>query len=93
MTKRLYKIAGPPQSDGLNSCPTVIGVTDEERAVAEIELALAGGTPLGTDDMVLQGYELDADTRRRLNIPEGENAIVMPKALYLEGARRVAEGG
>jgi hypothetical protein len=72
MAERLYKIAGTPGSDGLNSCPTVIG--------------------LGDNDVVLQGYRLDAETRHRLNIPEGEDAIVMPRALYVEGARRVAEG-
>ena len=73
MIKRLRKIAGTSGSDSLNSCPTVIG--------------------LGEDDVVLQGYTLDTETRRRLNIPEGEDAIMMPKALYLEGARRLAEGG
>jgi hypothetical protein len=72
MAKHLYKIAGTPGSDGLNSCPTVMG--------------------LGDDDVVLQGYKLDAETRARLNIPEGEDAIVMPKTVYAEGARRVAEG-
>lgn len=73
MPKPLRKIAGSPASDGLNSCPTVIG--------------------LGEDDVVLQGYKLDAETRHRLNIPEGEDAVVMPKELYLRGARRVMEGG
>lgn len=73
MSKRLRKIAGTSGSDSLNSCPTVIG--------------------LGDDDVVLQGYTLDAETRRRLSIPDGEDAIMMPKALYLEGARRLAEGG
>jgi hypothetical protein len=70
--KRLYKIAGSPNSDDLNSCPTVIG--------------------FGESDVILQDPKLDAETRARLNIPEGEDAIVMPKTLYLEGARRVAEG-
>lgn len=46
----------------------------------------------GESDVILQGPKLDAGTRARLNIPEGEDAIVMPKALYLEGARRAAEG-
>ena len=73
MSKPLRKIAGTSGSDSLNSCPTVIG--------------------LGDDDIVVQGYKLDADTRRRLNIPEGEDAIVMPKELYLRGARRLAEDG
>jgi hypothetical protein len=73
MGKPLRKIAGTAGSDSLNSCPTVIG--------------------LGEDDVVLQGYQLDAETRRRLNIPEGEDAVMMPKALYLEGAKRLAEGG
>ena len=56
MSKPLRKIAGTDGSDSLNSCPTVIG--------------------LGDDDVVLQGYKLDTETRRRLNIPEGEDAIV-----------------
>ena len=43
--------------------------------------------------MILQGPKLDAETRRRLNIPEGEDAIMMSRELYLRGARRVAEGG
>jgi hypothetical protein len=73
MGKPMRKIAGTDGSDSLNSCPTVIG--------------------LGDDDVVLQGYRLDAETRRRLNIPEGEDAVMMPKALYLEGARRLADGG
>jgi hypothetical protein len=46
----------------------------------------------GDEDVILQGPKLDAATRARLSIPEGEDAIVMSKALYLEGARRVAEG-
>ena len=71
--KRLWKIAGTPGSDSLNSCPTVIG--------------------FGDDDVILQGGKLDAETRRRLNIPDGEDAIVMPKELYLRGARQVADGG
>jgi hypothetical protein len=70
--KELWKIAGPPGSDSLNSCPTVIG--------------------FGDDEVILQGKKLDAETRRRLNIPEGEDAVVMPKDLYLRGARRLAEG-
>lgn len=70
--KRLYKIAGTPGSDGLNSCPTVIG--------------------FGDDEVILQGRKLDAETRHRLNIPDGEDAIVMPRSIYAEGARRVAEG-
>jgi len=68
--RKLWKIAGSPDSDGLNSCPTVIG--------------------FGDDDVILQGATLDAETRQRLNIPEGEDAIVMPRTLYLEGARRIA---
>lgn len=71
--KRLWKIAGTPGSDSLNSCPTVIGFGDNE--------------------VILQGPKLDAETRRRLNIPDGEDAIVMPRELYIRGARRVAEGG
>lgn len=47
----------------------------------------------GDDDVIVQGGKLDAETRRRLNIPEGEDAIVMPKELYLRGARRLAEDG
>jgi hypothetical protein len=38
------------------------------------------------DEVVLQGYELDTETRRMLNIPEGENAVRMPKDVYLSGA-------
>ena len=73
MDKPFRKIAGTAGSDGLNSCPTVIG--------------------FGDDEVILQGAKLDPETRRRLNIPEGEDAIVMPKELYLRGARRVTEGG
>jgi hypothetical protein len=72
MGKPLRKIAGTEGSDSLNSCPTVIG--------------------LGEDDVVLQGFKLDAETRRRLAIPDGEDAVVMPKELYLRGARRLMEG-
>jgi hypothetical protein len=73
MRKRLWKIAGTPGSSDLNSCPTVIG--------------------LGEDDVILQGKKPSATTRRRLKIPRGEDAIVMPKELYLRGARNLAEGG
>lgn len=73
MSKRLWKIAGTPGSDGLNSCPTVIG--------------------FGDADVIVQGGKLDAETRRRLNIPEGEDAIVMPMELYMRGARNLADGG
>jgi hypothetical protein len=69
----LRKIVGSPGSDGLNSCPTVMGYGEEQ--------------------VVLQGYELTDDLRRRLNIPVGEGAVVMPRAMYLEGARRLAEDG
>jgi hypothetical protein len=48
---------------------------------------------LGDDDMVLVGYKLDAETRRRLDIPDGEDAVIMPRELYLKGARRLAEDG
>jgi hypothetical protein len=71
--KRLWKIAGTPGSNGINSCPTVLG--------------------FGDDEVVLQGYKLDAETRRRLNIPDGEDAIVMPRELYMRGARTLADGG
>lgn len=73
MDKPFRKIAGSPDSDGLNSCPTVIGY--------------------GDDEVILQGPKLDAATRARLSIPEGEDVIVMSTELYLRGARRVAEGG
>jgi hypothetical protein len=73
MGKRLYKIAGSDGSDGINSCPTVLGIVDDG------------------DNLVLQGYKLDGDTRRALNIPDGEDAIVMPKHVFLRGARRVTE--
>lgn len=73
MTKPLWKIAGTDGSDGLNSCPTVIG--------------------LGDDEVILQGGKLDAETRHRLNIPEGEDAVIMPRDIYLAGARHLTEGG
>jgi hypothetical protein len=71
--KRLWKIAGTPGSDGLNSCPTVIG--------------------FGDDEVILQARVLDAEMRRHLAIPEGEDAVIMPRDLYLRGARRLMEGG
>jgi hypothetical protein len=71
--KPFRKLAGPPDSDGLNSCPTVIG--------------------FGNDEVILQGRKLDPETRRRLSIPEGEDAVVMPIEIYLRGARSVAESG
>jgi hypothetical protein len=46
----------------------------------------------GDANVILQGTKLDTETRARLSVPEGEDVIVMPKAVYLEGARRVAEG-
>jgi hypothetical protein len=38
------------------------------------------------DEVVVQGYDLDDETRRKLNIPDGENAVRMPKSTYLGGA-------
>lgn len=73
LRSKLRKIVGSSASDGLNSCPTVMG--------------------FGEDRVVLQGYVLSADLRRELNIPDGEDAVVMPRAMYLEGARRLAEDG
>ncbi len=73
LRSKLWKIVGSPASDGLNSCPTVIGY--------------------GEDKVVLQGYALSDELRRELNIPNGEDAVVMPRAMYLEGARRLAEDG
>jgi len=70
---KLRKIVGSPDSDGLNSCPTVIG--------------------FGEDQVVLQGYTISNELRRDLNIPAGEDAVIMPRAMYVEGARRIAEGG
>ena len=71
MAKRLWKIAGTDGSNGINSCPTVIG--------------------FGENDVILQGPKIDTETRARLNIPEGEDAIVMPRELYLRGARNLTE--
>jgi hypothetical protein len=71
--ERLWKIAGTPGSSDLNSCPTVIG--------------------LGDDDVILQGKRLTRRLRRRLGIPRGEDAVVMPKDLYLRGARNLMEDG
>lgn len=71
--KRLWKIAGTPGSDGLTSCPTVLG--------------------FGDDEVILVGRKLDAGTRGRLGIPEGEDAVVMPRELYMRGAGALAEGG
>jgi ribosomal protein S12 len=47
----------------------------------------------GEDDVILQGKKPNAATRRLLKIPPGEDVIVMPKELYLRGARNLAEGG
>lgn len=68
------KLAGTDGSDGLNTCPTVIEVIDQDR-------------------IILQGNVLDDETRRRLNIPEGEDAIWMPAELFLRGARKLTEDG
>lgn len=75
MAKHLYKIAGPDGSDGLNSCPTVMGIIEDG------------------DNLVLQGYKLDDGTRQALKIPDGEDAIVMPKYIFLRGARGMTEDG
>lgn len=47
----------------------------------------------GDDEVIVQGGKLDTETRRRLNIPDGEDAIVMPRELYMRGASRLADGG
>jgi hypothetical protein len=44
------------------------------------------------DEVVVQGYELDAATRAGLGIPEGENAVRVPKAVYASGAEALTEG-
>jgi hypothetical protein len=46
---------------------------------------------IGDEVVILQGIELSADERRRLNIPEGENAIRMPKEMFVRGARKLME--
>jgi hypothetical protein len=43
------------------------------------------------DLIIVQGQQLDAETRRKLNIPDGEDAVVVPKDLYLRGAHRLTE--
>lgn len=45
----------------------------------------------GEEDVILQGKKLPATTRRRLKIPRGEDAIVMPRELYLRGASNLTE--
>jgi hypothetical protein len=44
-------------------------------------------------EVIVQGRQLDAETRRRLNIPEGEDAVWVPKELYLRGANSLTEDG
>lgn len=72
--ERFRKLAGTPGSDGLNSCPTIIGETDNDR-------------------IIVQGQQLDDETRRALNIPDGEDAVIVPRDLYLRGADRLMEDG
>lgn len=92
--KRLRKIAGTPTSDGLTSSPTVLDITGDDMAPG-LSLALADGTPLSDDMVVLVGArlgKLDPETRRLLDIPEGEDALAMPKEIYLRGARLMEDG-
>ena len=70
---RFRKLAGSADSDGLNTCPTVLEVLDRD------------------DIVVVQGLTLDAEMRRELNIPEGEDAVVIAKDIYLRGARTLTE--
>lgn len=72
--ERFRKLAGTPGSDGLNTCPTILGQMDDER-------------------IIVQGEELDDETRQALNIPAGENAVIVPRELYLRGAARLTEDG
>ena len=75
MGKELWKIAGPPGSDSLNSCPTVIGFGDDAVATvlagAEVLPARLRGTWLGrsrsraVDDHALPGHAADVQVRRR----------------------------
>lgn len=75
------------QSDGMSGCPTVIDVA-------------------GTPDVIVQGYDLDPKTRKRLGLrgrwallqalirgvrPLDENAVRLPKSVYLQGAEGLTE--
>lgn len=71
--ERFRKLAGPPDSDGINSCPTVLEVVDND------------------EHLIVQGIKLDAATRRELNIPDGEDAVFLPKDIYLRGADKLTE--
>jgi hypothetical protein len=70
--ERFRKLAGTPSSDGLNTCPTIIGQTDD-------------------DKIIVQGLRLDDETRCALNIPDGEDAVAVPRDLYLRGAAALTE--
>jgi hypothetical protein len=70
--QRFRKLAGTPDSDGLNTCPTIIGQAEN-------------------DGIIVQGVRLDDETRRALNIPDGEDAVIVPRDLYLRGAATLTE--
>jgi len=88
MTQYLFKIAGTSGSDGLNGCPTLMGVSDTD----------LGGQPtapvldVGDGDLVVQGFKLSPGDRAALGIPDGEDAVRVPRAIILDGARRLTEG-
>lgn len=91
---QLRKIAGPSTSDGLSSSPTVLEVTDDATA-GGVTLQLADGTPLTPDMAVLVGSKLeplDPETRAALEIPDHEDAFVLPKEILIRGVRLMDAG-
>jgi hypothetical protein len=44
------------------------------------------------EDVVVQGYDLDGETRRQLHLPAGEAAVRLPRQLILDAARRLKGG-
>lgn len=46
---------------------------------------------VGTDKVFVQGEKPDEETLRALNIPPGEDGVIVPKELYLRGAKQLSE--
>jgi len=44
------------------------------------------------DDVVVQGYEIGAETRAQLRLGTDESAVRLPRKLILDAAQRMAEG-
>jgi len=72
------------------TCPPPDGWNEMRRRTSDGLNSCPAVFELG-DEVVMQGDLLDEENRRKLNIPDGENAVRIPKSVYLRGAELLSE--